>query len=102
MPTRAAIRREMLYRAPVLGRVLETPTSITATTAVFDSLKVGSWSPQKFTGMMLVRPESTTVADRLRQASNYASAAGTLTHAGTNYSDTTAGTELFELHAHET
>ena len=102
MPTLRQIRREMLNRAPALGRVLETPSSITTTTSVFDSLKVGTWSPQKFTGMMMVRADAASVADRLRQVSNYASATGTLTHAGTNYSDTTAGTELYELHVHET
>lgn len=99
MPTLKAIRREMLSRDPKLGRK-ETIASLTTTTAVVSALATGGFSAQRFEGKWMLRAEGAT-ADRVRVVTEFASSTGTLTHAGTNYSDTTATSEFLELLEHE-
>lgn len=67
--------------------------SLTTTTVVSNALAVGGWSNDKFAGQFAWRPDTTTTADKTRYVTAYASSTGTLTHAGTNYSDTTATSE---------
>lgn len=96
------VREEMLLsNVEELGRVLETPTSITTTTAVFASLATGGVLAEKFMYKWLVRPDAASAADRVRRISDFATASGTITHAGTNYADTTPGTEVCEILAFE-
>lgn len=71
----------------------ESISSLTTTTVVCSGLAVGGWSPERFTSQFLWRPDTTTTADKIRYVTNFASSTGTLTHAGTNYSDTTATSE---------
>lgn len=99
MTTLKEIRREMLSRDPKLGRK-ETIASLTATTAVVSALATGGFSAQRFEGKWMLRAEGAT-ADRVRVVTEFASSTGTLTHAGTNYSDTTATSEFLELLEYE-
>ncbi len=71
----------------------ESIASLTTTTVVCSGLAVGGWSPERFTSQFLWRPDTTTTADKIRYVTNFASSTGTLTHAGTNYADTTATSE---------
>lgn len=65
-------------------------TSLTTTTIVSNSLLFGGISNDRYAGQWAWRPDTTTTADKTRYITAFASATGTLTHAGTNYSDTTA------------
>lgn len=100
--TLKAIRRDMLARVPgaALGR-LESIASLTTTTCVVTALATGSRSADDFIGKWLLRAEPTTTADRVRRVSAFTTASGTLTHAGANYSDTTATSEFVEILTHE-
>lgn len=102
MPTLKAIRREMMRRVPAhesIGRV-EDIASLTTTTVVVNALATGTVNPEKFIRKWLLRAEG-AAADRVRMSSNFSSSTGTLTHAGANYSDTTATNEKIEIHEHE-
>lgn len=97
--TLKAIRRHMLDRTVdqgLLGQV-ESPASFTVTTAVVNMLAMGGGSAQAYVQNWLLRAESATSADRIRRITDFATATGTLTHAGTNYADTTVGTEQIEI-----
>lgn len=83
-----------------LGRV-ETIASLTTTTCVVSALAVGSLSDQKFRNHWVVRADSTALADRTRAVSAFTASSGTLTHAGANYTDTTATSKLVEILAYE-
>jgi hypothetical protein len=103
--TLKAIRRQMLQMVPYaatggLGREIAV-ASLTTTTCVSTALAVGTLSSQKYAQRWLVRADAANTADRERLISAYASSTGTLTHAGTNYADTTAGTEVAEILFHE-
>lgn len=102
MTTQAGIRTRMLQMEPSLGRV-QTIASRTTTTIVVNALNVGTVQSGKFVDRWLICAETATAAgaDRLRLCSNYASSTGTLTHAGTNYTDTNASGEALEIHEYE-
>ena len=108
MPTLKAFRQEMHVRSRhATGRTLETPTSITATTLVVASLATGTVTAGKYGAKWVLRPDAALSAGvavdrvRLTTETGFASATGTLTHAGTNYTDTTPGTESVELTEYE-
>jgi hypothetical protein len=77
----------------LLGR--SVPVSLlTATTAVSSSqLAFGGNSEQKYAQKWMWRYDTTTTADKVRFSDSFAPGTGTLTHSGTNYSDTTATDE---------
>ena len=96
MPTtEKAIRRQMYLLDPSLGRS-ESVASLTVTTCVVTALAAGG-SDQRFVNWWIIRSDSTNTADRRRLCNPFAPATGTLTHAGTNYADTTATDEIVEL-----
>src|SRR3990167_2695366 len=96
MPTTLkAIRRQMYLLDPSLGRS-ESVASLTVTTVVVSALAAGG-SDQRFVNWWIIRSDSTNTADRRRICTTFAPATGTLTHAGTNYADTTATDEIVEL-----
>ena len=91
------IAREILnHRELGLGRV-ETIASLTTTTAVVTALATGGRSAQEFVEKWMLRRDTATAADRLRRCTSFTSSSGTLTHAGTNYADTTATSESIEI-----
>lgn len=94
----------MLELDPALGQV-ETISSLTATTVVCASLAYGTVGSEKFTEKYMLRPSAAlsggSAVDRLRFSSNFAASTGTLTHAGANYTDTTATSESVEIHEYE-
>ena len=100
--TTEQILAEMLLRAPgdSIGRA-EAVSSLTVTTVVCSALATGSVSAQKYIGKWLYRPNTATLADRYRLCTNFAAATGTLTHAGTNYVDTTATGETVYILEYE-
>lgn len=79
-----------------VGRA-EAITSLTTTTVVCSSLAFGGVTGQKFVDKWLLRRDTTTAADRIRRCTDFTSSSGTLTHAGTNYADTTATSETLEI-----
>lgn len=93
MPTLSDIVIEMLKRCPgddAIGRVAAI-SSLTTTTIVSNTaLNYGGNSEQRYAQRWAWRITTTTTADKVRQIDSYAPATGTLTHSGTNYSDTTA------------
>lgn len=92
MPTLAEIAKEMLVRCPgddAIGR-LAAISSLTATTVVSSALAFGGNSEQRYSQKWLWRITTTTTADKVRFSDSFAPATGTLTHSGTNYTDTTA------------
>lgn len=102
MTTLKAIRQRLLKIDSSLGRV-ESIASLTNTTAVVSALATGTIGAGKFSAKWILRPDAASAADRLRitTASGYAASTGTLTHAGTNYADTTATSESLEIHEFE-
>lgn len=97
--TLKAVVRQMLALDPALGRS-ESIASLTTTTAVVSSLATGG-SSQRFVNNWALRSDTATTADRIRRISQFTPASGTLTHAGTNYADTTATGEVVDILAHE-
>jgi hypothetical protein len=85
----------MLALDPALGRT-ETIASLTTTTTVVSSLAAGG-SAQRFVNDWMARFDTATTADRIRRIVSFTPAMGTLTHAGTNYADTTATSELVDI-----
>lgn len=71
-------------------------TSLTTTTVVASALARGEPS-SKYVQWYMARRDTATAADRVRQITNFAGSTGTLTHAGTNYGDTTATSEVVEV-----
>lgn len=101
------VRREMLRRGPAeLGRIVPI-TSLTTTTITVSQLATGTVSTEKFQNKWLTRGEASTAADRVRVcAANgatpaFTSSTGVFSHAGANYSDTTATDEELEILEHE-
>ena len=77
----------------LLGRSVPL-SSLTATTAVSSSqLAFGGNSEQKYAQKWMWRYDTTTTADKVRFSDSFAPATGTLTHSGSNYSDTTSTDE---------
>ena len=96
-------RREMVRRLPgdQLGRV-ETLASATTTTVVVTQLATGTRASADFAGKWMLRAEAASPpADRVRRCSAFTASTGALTHAGTNYADTTATSEFLEIWNHE-
>ena len=106
MPTLKQVRQRALKLDPSLGRV-ELITGLTTTTVVCASLATGTVGAGKFSNKWVLRPDAAlsggVAVDRLRltTSSGFAASTGTLTHAGTNYADTTVGTEQAEIHEFE-
>lgn len=102
MPSLKSIRQRMLKIDPSLGRV-ESIASLTTTTAVVSALATGTVGAGKFATKWILRPDTAQAADRLRvtTTTGFAASTGTLTHAGTNYADTTATNESLEIHEFE-
>lgn len=96
MPSLEEIVYEMLKRCPgddAIGRVAAI-SSLTTTTIVSNTaLNYGGNSEQRYAQRWAWRITTTTAADKVRQIDSYAPATGTLTHSGTNYTDTTATDE---------
>jgi hypothetical protein len=77
----------------LLGRSVPV-SSLTTTTAVSSSqLAFGGNSEQKYAQKWMWRYDTTTTADKVRFSDSFAPGTGTLTHSGSNYSDTTATDE---------
>jgi hypothetical protein len=102
MPTLAEIRQRILRHDASLGRV-ETIASLTTSEVTVDALATGSIGAGKFSGKWILRPSAASTADRLRITAEdgYNAALGSLRHAGQNYADTTATSEVVEIHEHE-
>jgi len=102
VPTLKEIRQRMLRLDASLGRV-ESIASLTTTTVVVSALATGTIGAGKFATKWVLRPDTASAADRLRitTTTGYTASTGTLTHAGTNYADTTATSESVELHEFE-
>lgn len=96
------IRREMLARNQALGLKFNL-ASATTTTAVVTALAAGGFTQGRFFGRFLVRAEAATAAgaDRVRRVTDFTASSGTLTHAGANYTDTTATSEILEILEYE-
>ena len=95
------VRQEMCRRGPVeLGRLVPI-TSLTTTTVVCSQLATGTVASGKFEGKWIVRPGAASAADRVRLCTAFTASTGTLTHAGANYSDTTATDENVEILEYE-
>lgn len=94
MPTLHQVATEMIRKVPgTVGAELwreEAIASLTTTTVVSSALAVGGIANDAYANKFVWRPDTTTTADKERFSTQYASATGTLTHAGTNYADTTA------------
>lgn len=87
------LRAQELAGEELLGRSVPL-SSLTATTAVSSSqLAFGGNSEQKYAQKWMWRYDTTTTADKVRFSDSFAPGTGTLTHSGTNYSDTTATDE---------
>ena len=98
--TLKAIRREMLAKNQALGLKFNI-ASLTTTTAVVTLLAAGGFTQGRFFGRFLVRADAASAADRIRRVTDFTASSGTLTHAGTNYADTTATSEILEILEYE-
>lgn len=97
MTTLKAIRRHLYeLQRDLVGRQ-EAIASLTTTTAVVTALATGGYGNERFRGDWLLRADAASSADRVRKVTSFTSSTGTLTHAGTNYSDTTATSEVLEI-----
>jgi hypothetical protein len=87
------IKAQDLVGEELFGRTVLL-SSLTATTAVSTTqLAFGGNSEQKFAQKWMWRPDTTTTADKIRFSDSFTPSTGTLTHSGSNYSDTTATDE---------
>lgn len=100
--TQKAIRQRMLQLEPDLGR-LETVASLAATSVTVTALATGTVQTDKYLEKWMLRPDTSTTADRVRMVSDFTNTTGALTHAGANYADTTVGSpaESVEIHEYE-
>lgn len=71
-------------------------TSLTATTITVDALKIGQ-DPTQYANRFAYRFDAASGADGVRQVTEFVGSTGVLTHAGANYSDTTATSEYLVL-----
>ena len=105
MSTLLQYRQRALSLDPSLGQV-ETITGLATTSVTAASLAYGTVGARKFSEKWLLRPTaalngSGVAVDRLRFSSDYVSSTGAISHAGTNYADTTVTDEVVEIHEHE-
>ncbi len=98
MTTLKAAVRAAIEEVPAIGTVvpINAVSGITTTTIVSDALARGGPSSD-YVQWYMTRRDTATAADRVREVTNFAGSTGTLTHAGTNYADTTATDELVEV-----
>lgn len=97
MTTLKDIRRHLYaLQRDLVGRV-ESIASLSTTTAVVTALATGGYGSERFRGHWLLRAEAASAADRIRKVFSFTASTGTLTHAGTNYADTTATSEFLEI-----
>ena len=101
MTTLLSVRQAMLAQEPMLGRV-ENIASLTAQSLTVTVLATGTVGEQKFSEKWLLRPQAANAANRApRLSSMFNAATGTITHAGSAYTDTTATSETVEIHEYE-
>jgi hypothetical protein len=93
--TRKELRQRIIQN---FGGKILTPSSITATTVVdATTLKDGDEDDESYEGWQIYRPDAADTADRNRRVSAYDKSTGTVTHAGSDYTDTTETDEQIEL-----
>ena len=100
MPTLTEVRQSCLWQEPMLGRVFPI-ASLAAQTITISALATGTTTARLYKQKWLLRPDTSTVADRLRISSDYASSTGVITQAGAAYADTTATSESVEIHEYD-
>lgn len=94
--TRKELRQKLIKN--LAGKVFTVaPSSITATTVVLAALVDTAADSEYYEGWHLYRPDSTSALDYDRRISAYTVASGTLTHGGSNYTDTTVTSEHTEI-----
>jgi len=76
-----------------LGRVVPVSGLTTLTVVSATQLAYGGVDEQAYAQKWIWRPLTASDADRIRFSDSFAPGTGTLTHSGTNYSDTTATSE---------
>lgn len=76
------------------GRYVDITALTTTTCVAGNHLAFGGNNEQRYAQWWLWRPSTSTTADKVRNVDSFAPATGTLTHSGTNYSDTTATSEI--------
>lgn len=103
MTTLAQYRRAMHTRSRHQTGRTEQIASLTTTTAVVTALATGTVTAGKYGGKWMLRAETANAADRVKLSTEtgFASATGTLTHAGAPYGDTTPTGENIELCEYE-
>ena len=84
---------------PELVRVVPID-ALSTTTVTCNALKMGE-PASAYVNKYLVRRTAASSADRVRQVTAFDGSTGVLTHAGANYSDTTATSEYVEIWAVE-
>ena len=99
--TLTGIRRHMLDRTvdkELLGQS-EMITGLAAQTVTVAQLATGGGSAQSYALQWLLRADNAAAssADRLRRCTDFATATGVFTHAGTAYADTTITGETLEI-----
>lgn len=99
--TLTGIRRHMLDRTvdkELLGQA-ETITGLAAQTVTVGQLATGGGAAQSYALQWLLRADNAAAAsaDRLRRCTDFATATGVFTHAGTAYADTTITGETLEI-----
>lgn len=98
MPTLKQYVRAAIERGGEEAGVVLVPSSLTTTTVVSAALIGTSASAQKYVGQYVIRRDAASApADRQRRVTAFTDSTGTLTHAGTNYADTTTTSEQFEV-----
>lgn len=89
--------REAIQRlGPTLGRT-EAISSLTTTTAVCSTLASGGLGGERYRNYWMMRLNAASSADYFRRCTSFTASSGTFTHAGTNYSDTTATSEYLDF-----
>ena len=76
-----------------LGRVVPVSGLTTLTVVSATQLAYGGVDEQAYAQKWIWRPLTASDADRIRFSDSFAPGTGTLTHSGTNYTDTTATSE---------
>ena len=97
MPTLTEIAQkaiDLVDQEAVMGRYVPISSLTTTTVVSASALAFGGNSEQRYAQWWVWRPSTTTTADKVRNADSFTPATGTLTHSGTNYSDTTATSEI--------
>lgn len=97
MPTLIEVLRQSIQRlGPSVGRT-EAVASLTTTTVVATTLASGGLGGERYRNYWMMRLNAASSADYFRRVTSFTASSGTLTHAGTNYSDTTATSEYVDL-----